>query len=456
MYYKEMTEQLDVKGEFYIPGKADSKVKGRLVYDTVSSPTLELYDDLEPNKPTLFGLRHYELILGETSTGQRVTLYKCYCKKAEVSFKGFDTFIYTADYLFFGFNYDSTEEIKFLGFSAEFQALDEWMGRNLIKSHTSEDKKVHVLLEPNVKDEFDLEPGIKCIIESFVHLKIESKKSTRVDAVQKSSFSILSEEDMHFLKCFEYVQTFANFLSLTANYDVHPTRITFLSRAVYDNINLIFKPVSPEQNLKAERNLPYLYYYRDVTSSLEEVIRNWYQSYSLLRPVYILLFNSIRYDGAFNENQFLNIIQAVETFHRRLKPNFAIPKAEHEVKLQQILAACPEEHKEWLKERLNYSNEPNLRQRLRELIEQYSTYSLDLALGNAEEFIKVTLNSRNYYTHYDKRLEGKALKGKDLRNIFKKLKILLYNCILFELKYSKEEVERISTRLAAFEGVMKW
>ena len=100
----------------------------------------------------------------------------------------------------------------------------------------------------------------------------------------------------------------------------------------------------------------------------------------------------------------------------------------------------------------------NLHSRLTELIEKYSNDILDKVLGDKTKFVTDVKNSRNYYTHYDKRLEKKALKGADLFYLSERLKILLVCAFLMEAGITKEMIvsylERIKWR--KFNHLVDW
>src|SRR5690606_30630984 len=121
--------------------------------------------------------------------------------------------------------------------------------------------------------------------------------------------------------------------------------------------------------------------------------------------------DSVSKDRILTENSFLNIAQAVETFHRRFRNNLVLPKDEYEKKKRDIMGAVPIEHKDWLKDKLNFANELTLHQRLEQMLSEFSNQTLNTVIKNRVEFIRDIKNSRNYYTHYDSKLKTKAKNG---------------------------------------------
>lgn len=77
-------------------------------------------------------------------------------------------------------------------------------------------------------------------------------------------------------------------------------------------------------------------------------------------------------------------------------------------------------------------------ERLSEILKKYSNNSLDALIPNKEQFAKEVRDSRNYYTHYPKKLEKRALKGSKLYRTSESLKLLLVCAFLEEIGIEKE------------------
>ena len=150
------------------------------------------------------------------------------------------------------------------------------------------------------------------------------------------------------------------------------------------------------------------------------------------------------------KNKFLNIIHALETFHRRFRKNEVLSYEEHSKKIKELITYIPEDDKQWVQEKLDFTNEPNLHQRIEELLEEAKNEMTEKMVSNKDTFIKETKNSRNYYTHYDQRLEKKALKGTELHTLTQRLRIILIIITLKETGIPKEIVDRVVAHRAIF------
>jgi hypothetical protein len=100
--------------------------------------------------------------------------------------------------------------------------------------------------------------------------------------------------------------------------------------------------------------------------------------------------------------------------------------------MKTILDAAPAGHRDWLEEKLKYSNELSLRRRLKLLFAQFS-YLLDDLIPDRKAAINAIYDNRNYLTHYDATLKMRAATGARLLFMVEVLKLLLQACFLREL-----------------------
>jgi hypothetical protein len=140
---------------------------------------------------------------------------------------------------------------------------------------------------------------------------------------------------------------------------------------------------------------------------------------------------SIRYAaGLYAENRFNNVISAAESFHRLRFSNEVRPKAEFRKLCRELVAAVPKEHQGWLRDQIQYANEPRLRDRLREMV----SYAGDgfAALGvEPELWVTVVTQSRNRLTHHDKKRAIKFESG-DIYFLAESIFMLVMLCLLRE------------------------
>ena len=109
-----------------------------------------------------------------------------------------------------------------------------------------------------------------------------------------------------------------------------------------------------------------------------------------------------------------------------------------------------ESHRKSLKDRILTGYYFSLQSRLEELFDDFESL-FSLFIKDKDEFIKDVKVTRNYYTHYSKRLEKRAKKGEELLILTEKLKIIIEICFLKELNLPLNKIEELITRPLKYE-----
>jgi len=144
------------------------------------------------------------------------------------------------------------------------------------------------------------------------------------------------------------------------------------------------------------------------------------------------------------EDRFLSLIQAIESFHRRVYGGKYLPDEKYDKLYEVLVNGVPEDVESELKDRLmeylKYGNEFSLRKRLKEIFDKYKEI-LDKFIENKKDFIEKVVNTRNYFTHYDKELKEYAARGEDLYRLTQKLRMCLEICLLTEIGFTSKEIK---------------
>ena len=144
-----------------------------------------------------------------------------------------------------------------------------------------------------------------------------------------------------------------------------------------------------------------------------------------------------------HERAFLNIIQALETYHTRFKAN---NKKEYEKRVHEVVSPCPwyikEQHLECL-----FGDD---QRRARHVLLKGRLY--DLFLTDFEiifmsgykmqyDFIKKAVATRHYYTHYDEKKKDKIFTEDEIEESIYWLKTVLEYHLLKELGLSQDYLQ---------------
>lgn len=194
-----------------------------------------------------------------------------------------------------------------------------------------------------------------------------------------------------------------------------------------------------------------LFTFEHISDRFEFFIKNWFEkikTYSL-EPVCNLYFGTLYNPHIYLEHEFLSLIQGIESFHQRVFGGKYLSYEDYEPIYDKLINAIPEgvsnDLRERLKGYLKYGNEFSLRKRLKEIIDNYEKV-INEFIKDKKAFIDKVVNTRNYYTHYDKNLEERAARGTELFDITQKLKLLLEICLLTVVGFSLEEIKDLLSK----------
>jgi len=396
-----------------------------------------------------------DFILGYTTDSKLITLYKSY-EYSRSFLSGIDTAKYTTNFVLIGDHFSSESEFVFDKIKGRFKNLDEWISEFGFKEVEPD------LKNKKIKIDYELPSPINFIINEHLSGKLNFTFSApmmrythRATIEQKSEVIFETDEPKPFFDTTDNLMLFQNFLTLGTFEPAYPISVWLSNKNRKDRedenariiqVELVYKPGFSYTEGKKKILWEFLFNYRDIKPNFETIIQKWFSQKDKIDPVTNLLFDSFYHRTRFNENSFLNIVQALETFHRRFRKNEILPKDEHKKRVSDIIASVAADFKKWLQDRLNFSNEPTLHHRLVELTNEVSNKTLTKIIKDKEQFIKDTKNSRNYYTHYDVSLEKKALRKTDLFLLTEKLRVLLIAIVLLETGFTDEQVDGLFER----------
>jgi hypothetical protein len=449
-----MIEKFTYKGLWFLPENPERQVTGILTFDPSEGADLELLGTLVDLKSSK---EHHEpnFILGITTDNKAVTLYNSF--EYNRSFlSGIDTCKYTTNFVIIGDHYTNEDEFVFDKIKGRFKNLDEWISEFGFKDFEPDFKnhKITVDYELPKPIEFKISDELKGKF-NFTFSSPLTRHTHKFIVEQKTEIIFETEMQKPFFETLDNLMLFQNFLTLGTFEPAYPISIWLSNKTRKDRddeksrviqVQLIYKPGFSYTEGRKKILWEFLLNYRDIAQNFETIIQKWFTQKDKIDPVTNLLFDSFYQRKRFNENSFLNIVQALETFHRRFRKNEIMPKTEHKNMISEIIKSVKEDYKKWLQDRLNFSNEPTLHHRLEKLIEELSLKTVSKIIKDKELFIKDTKNSRNYYTHYDLSMEKKALKRKDLYMLTEKLRVLLIAIVLLETGLTKEQVDILFER----------
>jgi len=453
-----MIEEFEYTGEWWLPDNQDRKIPGRLRFNQSEGAILEL-DGCFTEDPKLTELFNPAIVNGMSNTRKEITLHRCLERGRTVTSPFVEPTLYTsklyAHEVFVGVHFQREEDIKFNHLRVRYSRLDDWLNFSPFKFEDKANEQVWRYKPPN---------PVQVSISDELRLQIAFELSyawpvTVLHVTHKGVIVIAPAEETHFEKYQQLARCVQDFLSLAVGEAICPLEIegetesakrVIGNHTLYEDVKIFYQlPVVPK-----ERPLGVfkpLFGYKVIANKLEHLLQNWFGKAEQLAPVYDLYFSSVYGREMHLEQKFLCLIQALESYHRRMVRNYERPEEDHNRLLQEIFSAVAQDVKEWLSEKLQHSNEPTLKKRLNELLDTFSVTASHF-IKRRNNFVRKVVDTRNYHTHYDERLKRKAARGRDLNDIIFVLRILTEMCLLKELGFDTSEVHSlISTRYREYE-----
>jgi len=136
------------------------------------------------------------------------------------------------------------------------------------------------------------------------------------------------------------------------------------------------------------------------------VLKKWFEIREDFNEVLSMMFAS-KYISSYTTTEFLNLVQALESFHRRKFGGRYYSETDYRSIHRSLLDATPaglaDDFQDKLKGLYEFANEYNLRKRLRELFASLSPSVRGWIRGDEGAFIQKVVRTRNYLTHLDPR-----------------------------------------------------
>ena len=455
-------EQFEHTGYWWLPSQPDNQISGSLKYHPLDGITLELIGSFR--KIQDFGrVREEEIILGVTSGGKAVTLYKCFESKASFALgAGLSTSSYVAQFVFLGHHFEKTEDVKFSSFSIGYYYLEEWAGiTGFSLKHENDDagKQLKHTVTYSFPEEITADVDALKIALTYrfssggTRLKeVLMKHITyfKVTVATPVSFEVFNSKISFLIQ---------NFLTFGLGRATRPVFITATNedakyelpegKTRYQEIEVYYAVNELTDVSKTLHPLEMTFSLSDIADVFAACLNYWFSKEHLLRPVYDLYFATLNSSSIYLTHAFLNLTQGIESYHRRAIGGHYVSDTEYENLQKAFIAAIPsstsDDYKSALKQRFRYLNEFSLRKRLKGLIDKCSP--MFLSFVNAPDiFVDQVIATRNYLTHFDKEPESNVLQGEPLYWATRKLRALLEICLLLEIGLSVDLITKLINR----------
>ena len=449
-----LNDQFEFVGMWFLPDAQEHHISGSLSYSrgnmylkTIGQIEKSTNDNFISAMESAKKQHIIPTILGITATDEKVTLQKCvltHVKYAIRSTDGMTSCQYRVQQMFIGEHFRSHEEATFDRVSTDFSNLKPWYGKSGIKR--SQNSKIGIFaMEYNpvestvvkIDDSYSLEIQVfESVSGSFHEKGFSVNEYVWLSIKNKELRPYRDFDDMNL--CYRY------FLMLAMLNTVHPIRITgsrnSQSVEIYPGINLYEK--IPE-NIFPDKML-FVFY--DVEKNFEEMIQAWRELWKDCKdPIITYFLVLLDHELARLEMQFQSIVLALESYHRLKFPDIKIPKEKYNVMIEDMKAKLKDNPMQidFVEKFENMGNGFSLPKRLHSLI-KISPETFANARKEKSDFVYKVSNTRNYYSHGSKELKEKAvLEADKLFNLIQEMKLLFECCLLKELHFSPDQIDKI-------------
>jgi hypothetical protein len=415
-----MLEEFEYKGKWWIPENPDAKIDGILKYLPTKGANLVLY----PEKNLKSCLPKIDIILGD-SYGKKLTLYNCL--GSEFHFTGkfaLSSVKYYSKMVFDGIHFHKIDDIKFKEISLDYLYLDKWVNINSFEYEDDHNNEQFSFIlkykfpKPLIlfhSDKFEVSIGFR-----INRLPVISRLPTKIEVEQTPTLTIKFEQEKAHNECLELIRFLQNFFSFALSKTVNIISIKGNSEKKTMNVfeNKAYIPIGiyyrqndfPEKETISD-TCNMVFAYSDITHKADIIFENLFNKAAKLNLPLNIYCGVVHYHDMYLEHMFLNIFQAIESYHWRFfngKFDKVIDRFVHLVSIHSSLLN-------------NYFNVNNFR-------------------------LDKIISTRHYLAHYIPKLEKEALKDVELFNAFYKLKLLFEICILTEFGFTDIEINKFFDR----------
>ena len=407
-------ESFTKTGWWWIPSRDEDEIHGELTFNP--------QDGLEFTGHGTFGPGTWDVtsvipvIHGRADT-TRISLHHCQV----TSTRGSDEFTARPTRALFGVYLDSPGDCCFSTVAVDYSDLLEWSGLSGFSTDTlSEENNRPRYQVTQEHDEIGpcSTPYGEISITASANFKVTHSEAA---FTAKPHFLIKSDEARDFETWMKLcIRPINEFLDLGANRAVGINSITALIPD-QDSLNeerrelpidIVFNPVYHDDG-KGFRH--FLFTHQDIAENWCGILERWLAVYSDLKPVMDFFFSNW-YRPMYAENRFIDTVFALEAYHRLRYRTYVDEPAVHERRLASILEAVGKESPddlEWLTEKLEYTNEPRLRQRLKDIMRTVDPVTKTLLKNGRQRkaFVDFVVDTRNSLAHPEGEPKGGAVRG---------------------------------------------
>ncbi len=440
-----MLERQEYKGQWW-PPEDDSKplpgtlsiIGGKAALELMGNFGHPLISEFARSRTSSMDLEEKPRILGVSTDGKLITLEGLSEAGQTIHIPGLPTADYRARVAAVGKHFGEGEEIAFDEIAIGASNLNAW---TQVSGFTTslrtgpldeQGNGAPVRIDVSYKAPDDIHIPLARDEEIILRFTGQSEglggRTGRIELRQEAALHWRFSKPADLASVFSRVRQIRNFLSLAVGTPVSITSVVGFQDAYKRNgtdfphpTELYWEiPHNPEPPGRTRHPREMLFTLKEAEPDASTVIKKWLARQDRLEPVFNLYFGTLYHPSLYLEVMFLAFAQAVETydFRRRRKPG-----------------------------------SKSLADRTHDVLRQCRTVAQRIVGVDAEAFVTDFKNARNYYTHYNPKLEKKAASGTALLLLTVQLQAILEMSLLCQLGFPCRAVEETLKRGGRFSEI---
>lgn len=447
-----LQDNFEKHGLWWLPDEPDNEIGGILRFEPGKLPILELVGTFRSGWPNNERFKT-EIIQGVTSDGIECTLCN---NRANENFSapGFLRQVFYSQYILLGHHFDAFDEIQFNSYAVNYEYIEDWLFQ---RPYTFDVEHAKGKFEYNIHwpartlfneklpkngGTISLTTDLKTLGNSATELRVQSEAYLKLEPDSPQHFEQFRKlffDIQHFFTLLFGVSTFPRRISGFIKKEGNKTTLDWPVTVYY---NLPITPLSITL-YRHEMLLPY----DTIGEQLPMFLDSWLSNADKLRPVYDLFFSSLAKSDMFIENRFLNLVHALESFHRLMVGGQYVPSEEYDKYkanlaqfISEIIPSSSNDLRNALRSKLEWGNEFSLRSRiksmLRELSDELRASVTEQSIG---DFVEKIVKTRNELVHQGK---TQIMGDEEMYYVCQRLRILLTILLLQTLGLENVSIKK--------------
>ncbi len=449
-------ESLD--GFWWDPKHPETRWPGTLNYGGPEGANLKLLLEPAPLSADLLRqafsseIREYDFLLGDTTSGEKVTLLKAFNRSTENIF---------ANAVIVGFHADGADPLISTA-AVVFRHLDEWWDRAAISPDVSSGW-------PNLTLQYKEPDPIVVYEDSVLRISVRSgltgshkrmehslREEIRIEMTASSPIP-LSEFQWRVDACKDLLSVACHTVCQVEELRLLPPRIDGESRFEIGRFHAV--PVLSDRDEESRMWPNLLFHCGDIRDQTQAIFTAWLHC---ARPLLVVrsLYLSAVYGKAFLEVKLLHLTQAVEAYHRRCYDGLYMADQDFATRVADALReAIPTgldpSLRDSLKNRIKYGNEYSFVKRLTVLVIEHEA-ALAAITPNLRKWPTKISERRNSFTHHP--VIGGQFHSIDREEIIccnYVLQTLLECCFLKSMGMTSTQITTLAARCARYGSIKR-